>query len=367
MRKIFKEDPLYLHDSWDENMIEWVDLATSRRVNLVGTTNKEEAEFTRLTREEQRIIAPINDGIPWLSRCSAGIAVKFETNSHNLFFKISLRGKANMSHMPATGQCGFDLYVFDERAGQYVFHNTGTYNHELTEVHYQLSRFHLHDQKTRKYIVNFPLYEGPSKVLMGIDSGASLAPVYFSDERKIYMYGTSIMQGGCVSRPGMLYSNIISRTLDMEVINFGFSGAANCEKEMAQFIAARPSPDLFIIDVEANAGCTHLEEERLEQLIDIFYEKSPNCPIILCSRMLFAMDLYDQRRAKIKKFYRTFQKRVVKKYRALGKPISFLDGDSYFKKLDLHFSEVTVDGIHPSDLGSYGIAMSYLKAIKKVL
>lgn len=272
-----------------------------------------------------------------------------------------------MSHMPATGQCGFDVYVFDELANQYVLHNTGTYNHELTEVHYQLLRFRLDDIKLRKYIVHFPLYEGPSKVLMGIDVGSTIAPVFFADKRKIYMYGTSIMQGGCVSRPGMLYSNIISRALDMEVINFGFSGAALCEKPIAEFIAIRPSPDLFIIDVEANAGVNHLEEERLETFLDIFYKKSPHCPVILCSRMLFAMDLYDYRRLEIKKFYRSFQKRIVKKYRDQGYPISFLDGDQYFKSLDIHFSEVTVDGVHPTDLGSYAIAKTYLKHIRKIL
>lgn len=358
---------MYMHSEWDETKIEWFDLATSDKVNLVGTTNKEENEFTRLTREEQAIIAPINDGIPWLSRCSAGIQVKFETDSVNLFFKITLRGKANMSHMPATGQCGFDVYVYDEASKQYVLHNTGTYNHELTEVHYQLLCYRLDDIKMRKYIVHFPLYEGPSKVLMGIDKGRSIAPVAFNDPRKIYMYGTSIMQGGCVSRPGMLYSNIVSRALDMEVVNFGFSGAALCEKEIAQFIAKRPSPDLFIIDCEANAGVTHLEEERLEQFIDIFLEKSPNCPLILASRMLFAMDLYDKRRAAIKKFYRSFQKKIVKKYQEKGINITFLDGDQYFKKLNIHFTEVTVDGVHPTDLGSYAIAQSYIKAIKKVL
>ena len=33
------------------------------------------------------------------------------------------------------------------------------------------------------------------------------------DPRPVVVYGTSITQGGCVSRPGMLYSSILSRLI----------------------------------------------------------------------------------------------------------------------------------------------------------
>src|SRR5256885_13140974 len=37
-------------------------------------------------------------------------------------------------------------------------------------------------------------------------------------------YGTSITQGGCASRPGMVHTAILGRRFDVPVVNLGFSG-----------------------------------------------------------------------------------------------------------------------------------------------
>ena len=47
-------------------------------------------------------------------------------------------------------------------------------------------------------------------------------------------YGSSITQGGCASRPGMAYQNIISRHFDCDHINLGFSGSAKGEEANAE-------------------------------------------------------------------------------------------------------------------------------------
>lgn len=39
-----------------------------------------------------------------------------------------------------------------------------------------------------------------------------------------HRYGTSIAQGGVASRPGMAFTNIISRNIQYPIYNFGFSG-----------------------------------------------------------------------------------------------------------------------------------------------
>ena len=48
--------------------------------------------------------------------------------------------------------------------------------------------------------------------------------------RPIVWYGTSIAQGGVVTRPGMAFTNIIARNLGREVLNFGFSGNGKMTK-----------------------------------------------------------------------------------------------------------------------------------------
>ena len=52
-------------------------------------------------------------------------------------------------------------------------------------------------------------------------------------------YGTSITQGGCTTRPGLAASNILSRLLDREVVNQGYSGSGKGEPEIAEMLANR--------------------------------------------------------------------------------------------------------------------------------
>ena len=59
----------------------------------------------------------------------------------------------------------------------------------------------------------------------------------------VVFYGTSITQGGVVSRPGMAFTNIIGRSLSRDVLNFGYSGQGYMELSVAR--PARKSPFFF--------------------------------------------------------------------------------------------------------------------------
>ena len=81
---------------------------------------------------------------------------------------------------------------------------------------------------------------GVETVFIGIDEQAELAaPSPWADDRPVVVYGTSITQGGCATRPGMAYTNIVSRELNRPVINLGFSGNGKGEAEVAAELAHR--------------------------------------------------------------------------------------------------------------------------------
>ena len=65
--------------------------------------------------------------------------------------------------------------------------------------------------------------------------------------KPIVWYGTSIAQGGVASRPGMAFTNILSRRLGRPVLNFGFSGNGHMDVGvgvwLAQLDAALKAPD----------------------------------------------------------------------------------------------------------------------------
>lgn len=68
------------------------------------------------------------------------------------------------------------------------------------------------------------------------------------------VYGTSIDQGGCASHPGMAFPAILARALDVQIYNFGFSGNACLEPEMADVLARVPGLRLLVVDAEAMPG-----------------------------------------------------------------------------------------------------------------
>ena len=96
----------------------------------------------------------------------------------------------------------------------------------------------------REFLLYLPLYNG---VLGGRDRRPrrprlEKAPPRPASRRKpIVFYGTSITQGGCASRPGMVHTAILGRRLDRPVINLGFSGNGRMEPELAT-LAGRARP-----------------------------------------------------------------------------------------------------------------------------
>ncbi len=51
--------------------------------------------------------------------------------------------------------------------------------------------------------------------------------------KAVVAYGMSIVQGGCASRSGMIWTSILGRLLDRPVINLGFSSAGTMERPVA--------------------------------------------------------------------------------------------------------------------------------------
>ena len=369
MKDISKYDSfMKIKDPILEN-ITWYSPLNKKMFASFGSECFYEGEYARLSKKQRKEIKPISEAVEWLSKHSSGLQLKFKSNSTRIIIDVELKSIHDMCHMPATGQCGFDLYVYDESLKEYVLHNTTKYPIKSKKYRVDLSSFYLYskDLKMRNYILNFPLYQGVKSLKIGLDSNSTTSPEKFSNDGKIVLYGTSIAQGGCVSRPGMMYSNILSRWLDIEFINQGYSGSAMLEEKMGEIIGKIKNQRLLIIDAEANAGCDLTMMQNLEKFIRAYKKYSLNVPILLVSRCLFNLDLYDKTRINLRKNYKRFIKNLIKKLKLEGHHIYFLDGDKFFKDNKFNFTEFTVDGVHPTDLGNYMMAKHHYNSIKNIL
>ena len=208
-----------------------------------------------------------------LSKSSAGISIRFWTNTSNLKVKWEVMNDFSMDHMPDTGIKGVDLYFRNEGKWQYI--NTGRpkgFFNEYTLIENM-------EIGMREFKIFLPLYDGVKNIEIGIDPKSVIKKPSKNLIKPIIFYGTSITQGGCASRPGMAHTNIISRQLDIDVVNFGFSGNGLMEQPIAELISS-VEPSLYIIECMPNMIKPEFVTERTIPLVKTIREKNPDTPII---------------------------------------------------------------------------------------
>lgn len=302
----------------------------------------------------------IRDAVDQLANHTAGGQIRFRSNTKKILIRVELREKSGMYHMPATGQSGFDLYVKEGEVQRYV----RTTRFPADTIRYQVELLNSDQKQMRDFTLNFPLYNGVNSVLVGIEAQSRVRrPKQFSRPGKIVIYGTSITQGGCVARPGMAYSNILSRKLDVAFVNLGFSGNGRGEPALAHLINQISGTSLIILDYEANANKTIFN--TLGPFVSILREKHPDTPILIMSKIRYARTPVGSTAYNELMSRRDFQKNLVDERRSAGdENIYFLDGSEV---LGDDYDECTVDGSHPTDLGSARIADALLPAIEDIL
>ena len=137
-----------------------------------------------------------------------------------------------MNHQTLTGTRGLDLYVLSDKGEwRYLASGLPSLNSKDCEQKVVGSM----EAKWREYMLYLPLYDGLTKLEVGVDAQAVLEAPKVDlprHDKPIVMYGTSILQGGCANRPGMAHTSILSRRFNREVINLGFSGNALLDLEI---------------------------------------------------------------------------------------------------------------------------------------
>jgi hypothetical protein len=315
--------------------------------------------FRRLPVKTEWPLPPAVDALAWNT---AGLQLRFRTDSSRIHLRVKLRAPADMDHMTATGQCGFDLYLGDFGAMRY----TATTRFKRARSDYEVVLALFPRRAWRTCTLNFPLYQGVNELSVGLDAGARLAPPPpYRHPRPVVIYGTSITQGGCASRPGMAFTNILSRRLACEFINLGFSGNGRGEPEVAKIIATLPPPPLFIMDFEANCGDIAQMRERLPLFLEILRRRWPRTKFLVLTRNRYARELYDPADRAARLARAALQRQVVNRRRRAGdRNIFFMNGE---RLLGSDFEECAVDGVHPTDLGFWRMAEGLEQPIRKLL
>ena len=313
---------------------------------------------------------------------SAGIGIRFATNSKRIGIRYNLHSNFHMAHMADTGIKGTDLYIWveeegkkssflrsasDDRqsraSGHWAYVNTNRPSKDSIQSKVYVENM---DGEMHECLIYLPLYDGVNWMEIGVDSDAVLTQPMLDNPRqkmRIVNYGTSIMHGGCASRTGMAATNIMQRELNVEMVNLGVSGEGKLVYPMARAMAEMDDVIAYIIDPVPN--CTQMMCDTLTyDFIRIIRNARPRVPIIMVEGPMYPYAKFDS-------YFRDY---LPAKNAAFRKNYERLkaEGDEnlYYvtcEGLTGPDEEGTVDGIHLTDLGFRAYADKLEQVIREVV
>ena len=259
----------------------------------------------------------VNEGVRAMKHHTSGMQFRFSTDSRSLAFKwIPYSGGLAMDHMPSTGVSGIDVYRFDAKSGRWLYAATGR----------------IWDAK----------------------KGGSLKIAWTPGEACL------VNLGGCASRPGLAFVNVVGRDLDVPVVNLGFSGSGVMEYEMSEHLARIDAScyvldSLWNMDFDRHGGRRNVNV-NYEPFIRNLRAKRPGVPIVMAEQCDVFCGGPNEKDRYIRALY---EKLVAEGWQNLV----------YLSKTEMYSGdrEGTVDGCHPNDLGMASMARAFGGAVKAAL
>ena len=387
----------------DEPALRYVDAREFRIINH-GWTGEDERGKVKGERTEEphtltaytRIPTYLKDSIRqelWdRGLNSAGIGIRFATNSKRIGIRYNLHSNFHMAHMADTGIKGTDLYIWcpddklrvkneelrmkdpsrrkpllpfqrEDAPGHWAYVNTNRPTKDSIQSKIYVEHM---DGEMHECLIYLPLYDGVNWMEIGVDSDAVLIQPQLDNPRKkmrVVNYGTSIMHGGCASRTGMAATNIMQRELNVEMVNLGVSGEGKLVYPMARAMAEMEDVIAYIIDPVPN--CTQMMCDTLTyDFIKILSNARPHVPIIMVEGPMYPYAKFDSyfrdylpaKNAAFRKNYERLKKEGVKN-------LYYVTCDG----LTGPDEEGTVDGIHLTDLGFRAYADKMEEVLRTII
>lgn len=296
-----------------------------------------------------------------LSRQSAGLSIRFYSDASQIMVRYGVGGGLALPNMPTLGVSGVDLYSIDAEGG-WMRRPASNYTFGKDTVRYTWKG--LPKEKYHKlgyeYCLYLPLYNSMNWMEIGIPEGSSVEFLPLQKEKPIVVYGTSIAQGASASRPGMAWTNILSRTLDYPLINLGFSGNGRLEKKVIDYVNEIDAR-LYVLDCIPNLKSVtgHEVDSLTRNAVTQIRSIHPTTPILLVEHASGCNSYGNQEFAELnrqsRKVYEVLISEGVKELHYLACSDINLPGDAL------------TDYVHPSDLGMQIQANAYEKKIRAIL
>lgn len=300
-------------------------------------------------------LAKIRPSIP----TSAGMCFRFTTDSNVLHVQWVLGRKPPYGLCNATPilTAGIDMYRQDED-GTWRFWTSGFPRAQTNVVKTIWT-------PNRPCTIYLPISTRLESVRIGIRRGAKILPLgprKSGVDKPVVFYGTSMVHGYSSSRPGMTWTSVLSRMLDVPIVNQGYSGQGKFEPSMGEYLAA----------IDASAYCfftwggqmtVEQMRERSRPFLEKLHRARPDVPILV-GEFYYVVGA---NRLNTKSKKRSFVRELVAELKAADpvfwRNLHLVSHEQLFCEDD----DGTIDSAHFNDRGAYKCAKAFADVLRGAL
>ena len=289
-----------------------------------------------------------------LGRRCPGARLAFKTDSPTFTVKVTLKTLSVDIGMSLYACQSAHIMVGERENAQHLgVVNPPDYSTKVFEKTFSKS------SDLEQVTVYFPRNEQLENIEISIEDDANITePTPYKYEKPIVFYGSSITEGGCCCNHTNAYNAILSRWLDFDFYNLGFSSNAKGELVMADYINTFDM-GVFVYDYDHNAPTVEHLANTHKPFFDRIREAHPNIPILMMTRPAEVYNNDMKARRDIVKA--TYNAAVA----AGDKNVYFIDGETFYGETDRNLC--SVDNCHPNDLGFFRMANVIRPVLKEML
>ena len=331
---------------------EWVPFPDSR-LHLHGLPSFPETapDLWRLPRSS---VGRLPAAVDSQTRFPAGGRIRFRSGTTTLRLRVKADHVSSLENMSPIGVRGIDAYVDGVYWGSAVI---------TVEGEQDLLLFSDAQRELRSITLYLPAFQRLRIVALGLDRGSQVSPPEpFSRPPPIVYYGSSIAQGACASRPGMSYEAILSRRLDIDFVNLGFSGSGKAESEVVELVAGTEAC-CYVLDLGKSYG--EQPVSAYARMLEQLRAKRPGVPIVCVTPIFSTRELYDSSYRELSEHVRGVVEQAVKQRTESGdRDVHLVHGLGLLGPDD---TDAFQEGVHPNDLGFLHIAQRLEPTLRRVL
>ena len=310
-----------------------------------------------------RVPVKVKDSLPevWKnSHSSAGMCAHFVTNSTRIQIRYQLGeeqlGEPNFNVAAFSGTA---LYAYDRKQKRWRW-AAATPHFILTDQNPDYTLIEGMPRKKRRFRLYLPFRNQILKLAIGIDKDAEWTVVPPRTEPPLVYYGTSLIHGAFVTRPGLGTAQIVARELDLPLINMGFSGSAKLELDMAKLLAELDAR-IYVVDAYHNLT-PDMIEERMEPFLDELCSRRPDTPVLFLGAPPVLNAWLKPERLQIDERKISLMGEIAKKMKKKYANLHYLKGTNFYGSDD-----VSIDGIHVNDAAFGHMAKILIRKIRTLL